>query len=161
LAAGVLLAFSDADAQPVRVGALFGATYDAFARYWAFNHVLFGESPRYAPGRRAFACVPPRRPGDRPPEGREEAFPALWERAPERLLELVRVSACAPVHAFAARALRACPAFLAGLAAEELAVLIAARYPESALLGLELVRARGGPGQDLDDPAAVTLLVAL
>jgi predicted DNA-binding WGR domain protein len=142
LAVGILLPFTDADAvQPAttrgyRAG---NVAWDVFAPYWAFNHVLYGNSARFEPtehklafhlraGRRTAAPVPER----------EEAFPALWEQTPQALLHLCDESRCAPVHEFAAKALRACPSFLAQLDVEALAMLLGRPYEPTAKLGYDL-----------------------
>jgi hypothetical protein len=146
MAVGVLLAFSDADAVPVRsMGYGWSQTYgDAYAPYWAFNHVLYHHSPRYEPlpNPLAFQCKSTYRPGERPPDEREEAFPKLWERTPAGLLHLLDESRCAPVHEFAARALRACPDFLARLDVDVLAMLLERPYEPTARLGFELASQR-------------------
>ncbi|HEY0094385.1 MAG TPA: hypothetical protein VGB96_08680, partial [Archangium sp.] len=66
-------------------------------------------------------------------------------------------SRCAPVHAFAARALRACPDFLARLDVDAVAMLLERPYESTARLGFELA------SQRLDarrEPRALLLAVA-
>jgi predicted DNA-binding WGR domain protein len=146
MAVGVLLAFSDADAVPVRsMGHGWSQTYgDAYSPYWAFNQVLYRHSPRYEPVENPllFICKSTYRPGQPAPDEREEAFPKLWERTPAGLLHLLDESRCAPVHEFAARALRACPDFLARLDVDAVVMLLERPYEPTARLGFELASQR-------------------
>jgi hypothetical protein len=161
MAVGVLLAFSDADACPVHTSGYgsYQKPWDAWWPYWAFNQLLYRQSPRYEPYENAlaFACKGAYRPGARAPEVREEAFPRLWERTPAGLLHLLDESRCAPVHDFASRALRACPDFLARLDVDAVAMLLERPYESTARLGFELA------SQRLDarrEPRALLLAVA-
>lgn len=161
MAVGVLLAFSDADAYPVRTTG-WGrdqTQWDVWWPYWAFNHLLFRHSPRYEPveSSLAFRFRSAYAPGSPAPDLREEAFPKLWERTPAGLLHLLDESRCAPVHAFASRALRACPDFLAQLDVDAVAMLLERPYESTARLGFELA------SQRLDarrEPRALLLAVA-
>lgn len=135
MAVGVLLAFTDADGRG-----------DDFGHYWAFNHILHGNSDRYQRGRlwwrvRTTHRRDRRRREDGPP-GREEAFPHLWDRVPAGLMQLIDGSRCRLVHTFAAKALRAQRAFLDALPAEAIALIVGAPYGVSARLGFDLARAR-------------------
>ena len=152
MAAGVLLPFTDADAQPAREAGVYQwqtgrtstARWDAYAPYWAFNHILYSNSPRYFrhEGTAAWRCRAPYKPGDPEPAEREEAFPELWERVPAGLLHLVSESDCAPVQHFAVKALRACEQFCAELDREALLMILGRPYEVTAHFGYELVRAR-------------------
>jgi predicted DNA-binding WGR domain protein len=137
MAAGVLLAFSDADAEAPRTRGR--RTFGAYSRYWAFNHILYEHSPRYGQRGRFFYSQGPEA---AEPATREEAFPRIWERSPEALLHLLDESACEPVHRFAVKVLRACPDLTAKLDVDALVMLLGARYEITALLGLELVEKR-------------------
>ena len=118
LAVGVLLPLSDADAQPVREDGVYQwqtsqmhqVRWDAFAPYWAFNYILYANSPRYFHKKNtvAWRCRASYKPGDAEPDVREEAFPELWERMPVGLLHLIAESNCRPVQHFAVKAMRAC-----------------------------------------------------
>jgi len=156
MAVGVLLAFSDEDAVPeLSTTSGYGRNreehhWGAFAPYWAFNHLLHGRSRRLVavPHRLTFfAKWKPR--SDAEVREREESFPELWDRTPQGLMHLLDESRCAPVHTFAARALRALPAFLAQLDADSVAMLLDKPYEPTAQLGLDLaierVNARGEP----------------
>lgn len=161
MAVGVLLAFSDADACPAHTSGWgrYQKQWDAWWPYWAFNQLLYRQSPRYEPYENAlsFTCKGAYRPGERAPDLREEAFPRLWERTPAGLLHLLDESRCAPVHDFASRALRACPDFLARLDVDAVAMLLERPYESTARLGFELA------SQRLDarrEPRALLLAVA-
>ncbi len=142
MAVGVLLPFQDADAGEARRSG--DARYDRFAAYWAFNHILYGQSSRYEPSPRGrlWRCSSPYRPGGLPPPGREEAFPALWEQKPAGLMPLAAESACLPVHEMAAKALSACPAFLDALDVDDLVMLLGRPYEPTAKLGFDLAKRR-------------------
>ncbi|HZB45611.1 MAG TPA: HEAT repeat domain-containing protein, partial [Pyrinomonadaceae bacterium] len=152
MAAGVLLPFTDADAQPVRESGVYQwqtgrtstARWDAYAPYWAFNYILYANSPRYfrREGTAAWRCRPSYKPGDEEPAAREEAFPELWERVPKGLLHLISESDCRPVHHFAVKALRACEQFNAELDREALLMILGRPYEVTAHFGYELVSAR-------------------
>ncbi|QRN98892.1 hypothetical protein JRI60_07630 [Archangium violaceum] len=161
MAVGVLLAFSDTDAETPRSTGWgqYQEHWDAWSYYWAFSHLLYGESPRYEPvkNKLAFHCKGAYRPGAAAPETREESFPRLWERTPEGLLHLLDESRCAPVHAFAARALRACPDFLARLDVDALAMMLERPYEPTARLGFELASKRLDAKRE---PRALLLAVA-
>lgn len=139
LAVGVLLPFRDEDAVTPR------ARWDAWAPYWAFNWILFGESTRYEPSPqgRTFRRVASGR--ARAPSGREEAFSALWDQRPEGLMHLLADSACLPVHEMATRALRGSPRFLAQLELEDILLLLDRPYEVTAQLGLDLAQQRYEP----------------
>ncbi|MET0400942.1 MAG: hypothetical protein ABW123_01010, partial [Cystobacter sp.] len=91
------------------------------------------------------------------PTVREEAFPRLWERTPQGLLHLLDESRCEPVHAFATRALRACPDFLAQLDVDALSMMLERPYETTARLGFELATKRLDARRE---PRALLLAVA-
>ncbi|HSO34091.1 MAG TPA: hypothetical protein VLT33_16265 [Labilithrix sp.] len=142
LAVGVLLPFTDDDASEPR--ASYNTSYDKWAPYIALNHVLYENSPRYepSPSRSTFRLKRGGRPGGPPPAVREEAFPKRWEARPEGLVHLLAESACLPVHEFAAKAIRAVPAFLDQLDIDDLVMLLGRPYEITARLGLELAERR-------------------
>ena len=157
MAAGVLLPFTDADAHEPRESGVFQwqtgrtttACWDAYAPYWAFNYILYANSPRYfrREGTAAWRCRAPYKPGDPEPDAREEAFPELWEREPRGLLHLVAESDCRPVQHFAVKALRACEQFTAELDREALLMILGRPYEVIAQFGFELARARYRPAE--------------
>jgi predicted DNA-binding WGR domain protein len=166
MAVGVLLPFSDADAQPVREGSVYQwntnqtrqVWWDAFAPYWAFNHILYANSPRYFHKENtvAWRCRAPYKPGDAAPDVREEAFPELWERMPVGLLHLIAESNCRPVQHFAVKAMRACEQFCAELDREALLIILGRPYEETARFGFELLKARLRP----EEPDHLLILAA-
>lgn len=148
LAVGVLIAFTDEDAKPVRSDTRWvysGRRYqsqkiywDTFGSYWAFNQILFRNSPRYREANKSFTCAADYQPGGPVPVEREESFPHLWEREPAALLYLLTESRCEPVHHFAVKALRACPDFCNGLDVNAIKVLLASAYAVTLEFGLDL-----------------------
>ncbi|KFE69113.1 WGR domain-containing protein [Hyalangium minutum] len=156
MAVGVLLAFTDADAVPeLTTSTGYGARreqhfWGPFAPYWAFNHLLYGNSRYLEPVDHKLAFYSKWKPSSQQDvRTREESFPALWDRTPQGLMHLLDESRCAPVHTFAARALRSLPAFLAQLDEDAVAMLLEKPYAPTAQLGLDLaverVNARGEP----------------
>jgi predicted DNA-binding WGR domain protein len=154
-AVGVLLPYSDDDAQNVRRSAIWDwdeqrsqeAHFDRFAAYWPLNHVLYRHSPRYylkANGA-AFRCRPTYSPGDPAPDVREEAFPGLWDEEPRGLVHLLMDSACTPVLEHAARALRANRGFAVTLPVAALRELLVRPFEIVARLAWDLVKDRWDP----------------
>jgi hypothetical protein len=147
LATGVLLPFTDADAaEPKQTRRRRGRTidWDRFAPYLAFNHILHGNSQRYALARnnKAWRMKSPHRPGGATPPEREEAFPALWEHNPGALMQLCAQSECTPVHDFAGKALLACPAFLDELDLDDVILLLGRPYDMTARAGFAAAKQR-------------------
>lgn len=156
MAAGVLLPYTDADAEEPRQGSRYVKTgpgwrdyrydrvsWDRFAPYLALNHVLYGKSSRYflTRNRSAFE-LRGAQPGDPAPAAREEAFPEMWEKTPAALMQLMALSECTVVHAFAAKAARACPDFLASLDDDDVILLLGRSYEDTAALAFELADKR-------------------
>lgn len=121
MAVDFLLQYSDQDAKPVKESIFYRwnrsnwtrfehsrVNWDAYAGYLTFNHILYENSPRYilTPGSKAWQCKEGYKPGDKEPNVREEAFPELWQKHPEALLQLLLESECRPVHHFAVKAIR-------------------------------------------------------
>ena len=152
MAVGALLAYTDEDAQEPRTivtdwydwntRSMHSRTtrYDAFAPYLTFNHILYANSPRYwlKKSNKAWSLREGIELGAPAPADREEAFPELWNARPEGLMHLVSESRCAPIHAFAVRALRDNPDFLDRLGVDDVRMLLSRPYPETIGLGLEL-----------------------
>ncbi len=133
-------------------------TWDSFAHYLTFNHILYENSPRYIfkPNTQAWRCREGYKPGDAEPTVREEAFPQLWEQKPEALLRLLLESNCHPVHQFAVKVLRACQEFLAGIEIGKIIQLLNKPYEVTAEFGFGLICDRYNPNQP-----NIELLVAL
>ncbi|HAZ48729.1 MAG TPA: hypothetical protein DDW76_23090 [Cyanobacteria bacterium UBA11369] len=159
MAVGVLLQYSDADAETIREKTFpswysynsarisFTRYWDAYAGYLTFNHILYQNSPRYElkENLKAWRCRDSYKPGDAEPDVREEAFPSLWEQQPSELLRLLLESDCRPVHHFAAKAARACPQFGAELDESTIIRLLNKPYEVTAELGFEIARDRYNP----------------
>ena len=155
MAVGVLLPFRDQDGGQPRTYTRWDYSarknvsthWDTFSAFRAFNHILYGNSPRYelTPGRVSWRCRGAYKPGDPALPVREESFPQLWDRLPVGLLHLVAESACGRVHEFAIKALRANPDFCAALELEVLVMILGRPYEVSAAFGFELARARYRP----------------
>lgn len=168
MAAGILLTYSDDDAEAVTesifyrwdrsnwTSTRFKQHWDAYAGYLTFNHILYENSPRYVlmPNSRGWRCREGYQPGGPEPEGREEAFPELWEADPEALLQLLLASNCLPVHQFAVKALRVCQQFCAAMDVDRLIKLVNKPYEVTAQLGFELARDRYHP----DNPNIILLM---
>ena len=168
MAVGVLLPFTDDDAGRAQRRTYYRwrapdivLQWDQYASFWAFNHLLYGNSNRYYPDRggRAFRCREGYKPGGKPPKRREESFPRLWEKTPQGLLHLLDESRCQRVHEFAAKALLECSDFLAQLDASVAAMLLSRPYDVTVQAGFELAK-RLYDGQ-LDDDERAELIAAV
>jgi predicted DNA-binding WGR domain protein len=151
LAAGVLLQYSDRDAVPVRDNGY--SRWDKYANYLAFNHILYTHSPRYElkPANDVWRCKAKYKLGDSVPNVREEAFPQLWDRSPELLLQLLSQSQCQPVHEFAIKPLKNLPEFCQQISIDTLIQLLAKGYEVTAQFGFELARSRYQPDNPQPD----------
>ncbi len=153
LATGVLLQYSDTDAEPIRnvtryqwdrrtwqrreVGNIY---WDKFAAHLTLNQILYRNSPRYEwkRSRSAWSCKGKYQPGDAAPTLREEAFPELWTQQPQALLTLLLRGRCQPVHEFAAKAIRSRMDYCQELSLDNLLQLLEQPYPDTAQLAFEL-----------------------
>lgn len=156
LAASILLQYTDNDAQPAKQTTYYRwqrlnnnwqsvtikKKWDIYAPYLTFNHILYQNSPRYElkENNKAWQCKENYEPGDPKPNVREEAFPALWERQPQELLNLLLESNCKPVHQFAVKALRECSQFCSELDAEKIIKLLNKPYQVTARFAFELAQ---------------------
>ncbi|MDJ1169937.1 WGR domain-containing protein [Roseofilum sp. BLCC_M154] len=170
LAVRVLLAYSDGDAQKVREKVSYQWTrdwqsieikryWDKYAGYFSFNHILYNNSPRYhwRFGWKAWKCSGDYKPGDAPPEVREEAFPELWNQRPDALLELLLKSHCHPVHEFAVKALQDNPDFCQQIPVQDLVGLLSQSYDETTEFAFNWARQRYTP-ENPDFDLVVALL---
>ncbi len=124
MAVGVLLQYSNEDAEEVKESVSYPwnssritRNWDTFAGYLTFNHILYENSPRYElkTNSQAWQCREGYKPGDPEPAVREEAFGQLWEQNPDALLGLLLQSECDRVHHFAVKVLRTCDRFCASI----------------------------------------------
>jgi len=158
LAVGVLLPISDNDAAGIREESRYDwqsgnystIHFDRYASFWAFNQILYGNSPRYEPdpSRRFFQCRTGYEPGGRVPEEREESFPRLWEQNPKVVVTLLERSCCHDVHRFAVKILRDCEEFCQELHLDSLLNFLRSVYDVTTELGFEIARQR----YDSDNP---------
>ena len=165
MAVGVLLTFTDADAEPPRtsVGTWDAKTrrsihgwYGPYAAYYTFNKLLYRHSARFVQAGRLFFHTPPGVELSAPRKAGEEAFAELWQREPRGLLHLLIESRCGEVHAFAAPALAANTAFTAQLDLDTLKLLLGRRYEATAAMAFDLAWHRYDPKRpDVDLLAAL------
>ncbi|MBE9227412.1 WGR domain-containing protein [Phormidium sp. LEGE 05292] len=156
MAANILLQYSDRDAQPPKQTNFLrwqrfnnnwqsittSISWDIYAGYLTFNHILYENSPRYEyrENNKAWVCKENYKPGDLEPNVREEAFPKLWEQKPTELLNLLLESNCQPVHQFAIKALRDCSQFCTELDVETIVKLLNKPYEVTARFAFELAQ---------------------
>ncbi|XWK88930.1 MAG: WGR domain-containing protein [Phormidium sp.] len=156
IAASILLQYSDNDAQPAKQtnfsrwqrfnnnwqSVTISRSWDIYAGYLTFNHILYENSPRYEyrENNKAWLCKENYKPGDSEPKVREEAFPTLWEQQPRELLNLLLESNCQPVHKFAVQILRECSQFCRELDAATIIKLLNKQYLATARLAFELAQ---------------------
>ncbi len=156
MAAGVLLAFTDDDAAEPRQEHRYRwnpetrradydtVHFDRYANCFALNQVLYSNSLRYQSDERdlRFHCAAGFESGGAEPENREEAFPRLWDRHPQAVLELLNKSRCEPVHHFGTKVMRAAPEFCDRLDVESLILLLQSPYEVTGRFAFELAVSR-------------------
>lgn len=152
LAAALLVAFRDQDAVApekivnyrynwsTRSYLTTEYNFDAYAKYLAFNHILYQNSPRYQQGYQKWRCQENYKPGDPIPKVREEAFPQLWDQKPEVLIDLLTASECLPVHQFAIKVLKANQAYCDRLEIPTLIALVKSKYEITAEFGFAYLK---------------------
>ena len=150
----ILLNFSDADARGAEKRTEYSYEYvndrwnsrrtdTYFADYSVYpilGFLLYQNSPRYTLAKAAgrWRCTPPYQPSEPAPAVREEAFPNLWDEAPEALVTLLQQSHCRIVNEFAIKAFRANPHRDEYVTPTLITELLNQAYSESHQLGLEL-----------------------
>lgn len=157
LAADILLQYADTDAEAVRESVSYRwdgrrrietrLSWDAYAKYLTFNHILYENSPRYTPNPKAWRCREGYKPGNPEPNVREEAFPELWQSHPETLLQLLLESDCRPIHYFAVKAIRSCQEFCDRLSIDTIIQLLNKPYEVTVELGFSLAVTRYNPAE--------------
>lgn len=150
MAVGVLLAYSDKDAQRSRNWATYdykngtwaNTSYEPFSSYYSLNKLLFQKSQRFTVVNRLYHRERFSGASKLPRELYEEAFSALWRARPEGLLHLLDESHCALVHEFAALTLADCREFCDQIDLELIKVLLSKPYEITAKLGYDLIKRR-------------------
>ncbi|CCD95800.1 conserved hypothetical protein [Bradyrhizobium sp. ORS 375] len=164
MASELLLAFTDADGSKpaewstyVRIDGRYqpvvNAT-EALSRVWSVSHLLHAEA---ATSRFNANALTHRHVGTRIAGQREEAFPALWDAQPERLL---RIAALARNHAaarFAALALLQGPPRAEAMDIAAIGGLLASPYPEVTTLAAAIAQRLIAAGKA--DAALITALL--
>ncbi|HTL37055.1 MAG TPA: hypothetical protein VL326_28165 [Kofleriaceae bacterium] len=144
MSASILLGYDDEDAVPAKRG-LFGHQYETFSPFHAFNQILYTHSPRFEKShhtKSAWRVTRAWRPNAPPPAQREEAFPQLWDRAPDVLWALILKSGATPVIEFATRALRANRAYCDALRDDQIASVLAMGHPLAQEFAFDIARTR-------------------
>lgn len=111
-------------------------TYGEYAEYLTFGHILYTNSDKYALAKNGHWSIKNPNASDK----RTEAFPELWNQYPSDLFDLLMKSHCAPVHRFAALALKENREFLKTVSLENWFNLIESNYEETAILSLEALK---------------------
>jgi hypothetical protein len=143
MATELLLMYRDSDGEAVRQSGW--GTWAAFARYHAFNFVLFANSPRYQRAshhRATWRLLRKYRNDNKTPSVHEQAFPRLWDDAPESLWRLGESRAAEPVIEFATKALREQTQFLAQRSGAQLAQSMATAHPLMRRVAFDAARSR-------------------
>lgn len=116
--------------------------YDSYAKFKAFNFVLYKNSLRYRETESGYVCVPPYKPGQEAPTNREEAYPHLWNSAGEEIIQLLSFAKVSQVHAFALKVWRANPEIENMADTVSLIHFLQSGFIETQKLALELARKR-------------------
>lgn len=123
--------------------------YDGYAGYLAFNAILRTADPQYQRNLRGTGWLKTERETF---AGRGEAFASLWDRQPERLLELLITTRASVVGEFSVRALQDNPGFCASINEADILQLLASPLTVANEFTLQLLATR---------PLSTSLLIAL
>lgn len=156
MAVGTLLPFKDSDAKPVRSDGRWDYRaaemryfhWDSFGAYWAFNQLLFANSPRFTPTAKNFRLANGQEVGAPKPDRHEAPYLDLWKREPRGLVHLLCESQCEHVHQFAAPLLAECTTFCSELPTSLLKQFLQSKYSATNELGFRLAVDR----YDANDP---------
>lgn len=147
MASELLLAFTDADGvkpatwtEYIRIDGRFQSApvaSEALSRVWSVSHLLHeaAETSRFNPSALTHRLV-----GARAPARREEAFPALWDAQPQRLLRIATLARNHAAARFAAEALRQGPPRPEAMDITAIGGLLASPYPEVTTLAAAIAR---------------------
>jgi len=141
MALGVLAAMDDSDTGEPKVRG--GRFYDGYSHWMVFNRVLRSQG-KWLSNRHGTSWYQPH--PIQPADGRQEAFPELWDAQPEALLSLMRQSRCNGVHEFAARALADNDAFCTALELRLIRELLRSPYLPTARFAFQVAHRRFEPG---------------
>lgn len=150
MALGALNAMDDTDAGKPAIRA--GRAYGPYSHWLLFNRMLRSRGP-WRSNRAGTSWYQER--AILTEDGRQEAYPEMWDAHPDALLYLMRQNRCAGVHEFAARALRDNTEYCAQLSVAALRELLASPYPATARFAFLVARHRFEP----DPPPAEWLLL--
>lgn len=147
MASELLLAFTDADGikpatwtEHVRIDGSFRSvphSAEALSRVWSVSHLLYAGSQTSRFNDKALTH---RHVGTRTPVQREEAFPALWDAQPQRLLRIATLARNHAAARFAAGALRQGPPRPDAMDVAAIGGLLASPYPEVIALAATIAR---------------------
>jgi hypothetical protein len=129
--------------------------YSPYSSYLALNKILFSHSERFelSAGSRRW-MFKPGTDTDSEAETREEAFPELWDRQPQYLIQLLCESECAPVQTFAVNAIADKADLLQDISKTQLKQILQKPYAKTVAIGLAIARAlyaRSGIDTELVD----------
>ncbi|GHA51741.1 hypothetical protein GCM10007086_27020 [Photobacterium aphoticum] len=113
--------------------------YDGYAHCSALNTLLHTHAPHYRKNARGIWQYDP----NETFTGRGEAFPHLWDNAPDALLRIACHTRCQPVADFSVRALRDNSMFCAGIPLDALITLLLKPYDSLQQFALQQLRRRG------------------
>ncbi|MFZ6779742.1 hypothetical protein ACO0LD_23165 [Undibacterium sp. Ji83W] len=157
MASGVLLACDDAHAGKPQIQRLVNWNYQSrsyttelrflspYASWMVFNQLVHQHDSEVKTSRTALKWWIPATTDnlDYPPRTkRQEAFPKLWDAAPEKLLYLMQHSLCHGVHVFAARTLVDNQAYCQQLSMEQLQGLLQSAYLPTKEFAFAIVKQR-------------------
>ncbi|MGF1685408.1 hypothetical protein L4C36_01770 [Photobacterium japonica] len=112
--------------------------YDGYAHCSALNTLLHTHATNYRKNARGIWLHNP----EDTFTGRGEAFPHLWDNAPESLLRIACHTRCQPVANFSVRALRDNTVFCEGISSESLITLLLKPYASLQQFALQQLRTR-------------------
>lgn len=112
--------------------------YDSYSHFQAFNFILFKNSARYVKQKSAWVRAASDTPATTP--SREEAFPQLWNKTPESVIELLSFSKSLRVHEFALKVFTANADFEKQTEVQHIIRFLQSPFAITQQLGLELAR---------------------
>ncbi len=167
LAGEILLQFKDSDMQSPQSYSFYNYDTDRKHKihldqsypYFVFNHILYGNSPRYRPrANLKWQCHRYQPNKSKTPTVREEAFAEIWNQQPQVLLCLLQHSQCQLVHEFAVKALKTQTAYCNKLESKAFIPLLSSAYNITYEFGLELSKSYLTKQSMLDTELVLALL---